>query len=287
MCYVDSSFPGPIFFCTEDGVPLWRDGNSGKELQKAMVSVAATRLFEFGILDQSTLTGGKSAFSSGAAWCGYARLNGPPSHHLDTIMEKLFDTKDRWTDSVKSLNRSIWAGEHDVEIMRMSHLFPATMDGQPMQLQKRISEMFPPIITLLQQRDTEASRLVTEADKAAELEKERKQVEDEAKNEKDAPPKNPDVIADGDVTADLFSDQDAAGKRSLCEALNLDAKKRQSKSLEKSLHAASAEVLRTRVVVVDTVASAKTFMESCCKEGLRNRLVYVDWTQFGALQAKG
>ena len=135
------------------------------------MSVAATRLFEFGILDQSTLVGGKSAFASGAAWSGFARLNGPPSHHLDTIMEKLFDTRDRWTDSVKSLNRSIWAGEHDVEIMRMSHLFPATMDGQPMQLQKRISEMFPPIITLLQQRDTEASRLVTEADKAAELEK--------------------------------------------------------------------------------------------------------------------
>ena len=43
----------------------------------------------------------------------------------------------------------------------MSNLFPATLDAQPLNMQKRIQEMFGPLLSAVQQRDTEAQRLQT------------------------------------------------------------------------------------------------------------------------------
>lgn len=80
---------------------MWRDGAAGKALQKGMVEVAVRRIFSYGILEQS----GKVAFASGTAWAAFARLAGPPHFHIDAVMERLFDTRDRWTDSVKALRR--------------------------------------------------------------------------------------------------------------------------------------------------------------------------------------
>ena len=80
---------------------MWRDGLAGRSLQKSMVDVAARRLFQHGVLEQH----GKPVFLSGAAWAAFARLAGPPGYHVDSAMERLFDTKDHWTDSVKALNR--------------------------------------------------------------------------------------------------------------------------------------------------------------------------------------
>ena len=152
--------------CIEDSVPVWRDGHSGRELQKAMVVVLSERLFQFGTLEQCVMSN-KSAFASGAAWAAFARLNGPPYYHLTAVLEKLFDSKDRWSDSVRTLHRAIWVGEHDLEVLRMCTLFPATFDGQPQQMQKRVAELFPPILTLLQQKETDASRLQTAAENNA------------------------------------------------------------------------------------------------------------------------
>ena len=91
---------------TQDAVPMWRDGVAGKNLQKGMVEVAARRLFQYGVLDQH----GKAVFASGLAWAAFTRLCGPPNHHVATVMEHLFDTKDRWTDSVKALSRLAFDG---------------------------------------------------------------------------------------------------------------------------------------------------------------------------------
>ena len=80
-------------------------GRSGRE-NSQKVEVAARRLFQHGVLDQH----GKAVFASGTAWAAFARLCGPPDHHVDTVMERLFDTKDRWTDSVKALSRLAFDG---------------------------------------------------------------------------------------------------------------------------------------------------------------------------------
>ena len=88
-------------YLTQESVPMWRDGLAGRTLQKSMVDVAARRLFQHGVLEQH----GKPVFSSGAAWAAFARLAGPPGYHVDSVMERLFDTRDHWTDSIKALNR--------------------------------------------------------------------------------------------------------------------------------------------------------------------------------------
>ncbi len=65
--------------------------------------------------------------------------------------------------------RSTWLGEHDLEILRMSSIFPANLDAQPLQVQKRLAEMFSPLLSAMQQRDTEAQRLQTQQEKKVEL----------------------------------------------------------------------------------------------------------------------
>jgi hypothetical protein len=57
-----------------------------------------------------------------------------------------------------------------MEIARMSALFPAGMDAQPLQMQKRIQEMFAPLLQVMQQRDTEAQRLQSAGDMKRDLE---------------------------------------------------------------------------------------------------------------------
>ena len=65
--------------------------------------------------------------------------------------------------------RAVWSGDHDLEIVRLSSVFPTTLDGQPLQMQKRISEMFAPLLAVVQQRDTEAQRLQTAGERNAAL----------------------------------------------------------------------------------------------------------------------
>ena len=76
--------------------------------------------------------------------------------------------------------RSLWSGEYDLEILRMSNLFPATLDAQPLNMQKRIQEMFGPLLSAVQQRDTEAQRLQTAGERNEAL---NKQAADEQKAE--------------------------------------------------------------------------------------------------------
>ena len=56
-------------------------------------------------------------------------------------------------------------------ILRLSTVFPATLDGQPLQMQKRIGEMFATLLAVVQQRDTEAQRLQTASERQDDLNK--------------------------------------------------------------------------------------------------------------------
>ena len=266
---------------------MWRDGAAGRELQKAMVEVACKRLFDVGALDQC-VSSGRGAFSSGTAWAACARLLGPPHWNMDSVLERHFGMRDQWSDSVRALHRAVWVGDHDLEIVRLSALLPATLDGQPIQFQKKLSELFSPILTVMQQRDTEAQRLQTAAERQKEAAAaEAAAMQSESSMSMPSMLSSQSAVIDGDVTDDLCKDQDSASKRALCEQLNKDAKKKQADALQAQVCFAAAEVFRSRVVVVDSTASAKAYMESCCKDGLRARVVYLDWTQYASLQSKG
>ena len=81
--------------------------DAGTILHKRMADVVARRLFQRGVLDPHH---DKVAFASGLAWVSFTRICGPPNFHVDTMMEHLLDTRDRWTDSVKALSRLAFDG---------------------------------------------------------------------------------------------------------------------------------------------------------------------------------
>lgn len=166
---------------------MWRDGHAGQELWKATVSVAAGRLFQFGTLEQC-LTDYKSAFASCAVWAAFARLNGPPNYHIKAIMEELFDSRDRWSDSVRTFHRAIWVGEHDLEVLRLSTLFPATPSSSS------------PILTLMQQKVSEAARLQSAAEKNTDAAVAEAEKTAAAKDFTQSLQSLHSVVVDGDVT---------------------------------------------------------------------------------------
>ena len=67
--------------------------------------------------------------------------------------------------------RGLWSGDFDVETLRVSTVFLATLDGQPLQMQKRIGEMFAPLLAVFQQGVTEAQRPKTAAERQDDLNK--------------------------------------------------------------------------------------------------------------------
>ena len=127
-----------------------------------MVHTLATRLFEYKCIDH-IITNNKSAFTTGAHWTSFSRLVGPPQLHLKYALEKVFGFEATWHDTVKALYRAVWCGEHDVELCRLSNVLSGNLDTQPIQLHRKLTELFSPILTLMQLRETEASRLQTAA----------------------------------------------------------------------------------------------------------------------------
>ena len=109
----------------------------------------------------------------------------------------------------------------------------------------------------------------------------RKQEEEDAKLK--AAESNPDVSdvpgvsEDGDVVEAICPQGDLAAKKKMCETLNKQERKRREEGIEQQSMSAYAGVLRNRLVVVDSLASAKLYMESSSKGGLKLRVLYVDF----------
>ena len=266
-----------------DNIPMWRDGANGNVIQQAMVEVARCRLFDHNVVSGVS----KALFSSGSHWTAFARLNGPPHWHIDTVLTKEFGPKESWNDSVKAAWKSTWTGEFDVELSKMSSLLPSNLDGQPHQMQARVKELFNPVQQLLHARQTEAQRLhATQQEREAEA---KKKAEEEAKQKAaaDGIPNIPDVHEDGDVTDDLCPDADSAAKRKLCDQMNAQAKRKREADMEQSFLLAAAAILRNRLVVVDSLSAAKSFMESSTTSGYKCRIAYCDFTQHASLVSKG
>ena len=268
----------------KQNVPQWRDGAAGRLLQKAMVVVAKSRLFDFDLLDP-ICNSSKVLFVNGLAWTSFARICGPPNYHMDAILERTFGAKENWSDSVRAFRIAIWAGEHDPDISKLAALLPASLDSQPTQMQRRICETFPPLLAIIQQKDSEAHRL-TMQQKNKEEERKKHEAEAAEEEKRNELPAAPDVH-DGDVTEDLFKNADNAEKRKLCQTMNMDSKKRREAAMERDFHKAAAAVFRQRVVVCESVAAAKAYMESNSKDGIKSRVCYLDLTMLPNLQASG
>ena len=266
-----------------ENIPMWRDGANGRAIQEAMVEVARCRLFDYNVVAGVQ----RSLFGNGNQWTALARLNGPPHWHIHTVLEKEFGPKEGWRDSAKATNKSLWTGDYDVELSKMSSVLPSNLDGQPHQMQARLKELFTPVQQLLHARQTEAQRMhATQEEREAEA---KKKAEEEAKEKAAAECalEVPDVHDDGDVTEDLCPEADAAAKRRMCEQMNAQMKKKREADMEQSFLLAAAAVLRNRLVVVDSFQAAKSFMESSSTSGYKCRVAYVDFTQHGSLVSKG
>ena len=65
------------------------------------------------------------------------------------------------------------------------------------------------------------------------------------------------------------------------------SKEKRDADLEHSMLLATAAILRNRLIVVESVAAAKLYMESSTKSGYKCRIAYTDFTQHHSLISKG
>ena len=80
---------------------------------------------------------------------------------------------------------------------------------------------------------------------------------------------------------------DPSQKKNLVNSLNKAAVKKRDHEMDTAFHRAAADVLRHRLVVCESTAAAKLYMESSSNQGLKARVTYIDFTQASKLQTKG
>jgi pyruvate/2-oxoglutarate dehydrogenase complex dihydrolipoamide acyltransferase (E2) component len=152
-------------------------------------------------------------------------------------------------------------------------------------MQARVQELLPPLQQLVHARQTEAYRLQQTQHKKEEEAK--KQAAEETK-EQVAKDKKIDVNGvlgvhqDGNITDHVCPEADAASKSKVCQQMNMAGKKKDA-DLEHSMFLAAATILRNRLIVVESVATAKLYMESSTKSGYKCRTAYTDFTQHRSL----
>ena len=215
--------------------------------------------------------GAKLLFQSGAMWSSFVGIGGRP--HCDTIaiLEKHLSVQDQWTDSVKVFQTAGWTGEGDLEIATFADP-PRSKFGFATHTDAAcILEIFLSILQVMQQNDAEGHQLIIQKRM-----KEIKQREGEAPEKEKQRNELSEVTAvhDGDITDEVFKDADAAEKRRLCKALNREANKLQERRLAMDVAKAAAAVIRQRLAVVENVAAAKSWMESCSKDGAKARIYF-------------
>ena len=84
----------------------------------------------------------------------------------------------------------------------------------------------------------------------------------------------------------MCPEADAASKSKVCQQMDMSGKKRDA-DLEHSMLLAAAAILRNRLIVVESVAAAKLYMESSTKSEYKCRVAYTDFTQQHSLISKG
>ena len=118
-------------------------------------------------------------------------------------MEQLFKSKMSWNDSVMSLHRAIWTGDHDSDIMKLAAVIPAALDNQAVVVQKRLCELVPPFRPLILAQQAESQKMLTEVEQKLEQYKQKKE-ELEKDEESNSLATKANVTLDGDAADDIF-----------------------------------------------------------------------------------
>ena len=124
----------------KDGVPLWRDGKHGHDLQCDMVSVLDARYFEHGLYKQVDA----KPFTTATHWVHFARMV-PFIKQIFVEIGEQFNTPDLATARL----REIWRGDYDTQIATLSATLPYALQQNPMTMQQRVREQLDPVRTLL------------------------------------------------------------------------------------------------------------------------------------------
>jgi hypothetical protein len=249
----------------KEEVPQWRDGKFGHELQRNMVRHLHERFFEHGFLKTSDRP--QAVFASATHWVSFSRL----MPHLHALIEGKFGARGSWPDSVVSLHREIWRGEHDKEFAKLSATLPANLDTTPMVMQKRIEEMFSPIARVLRGL-LEAQALETAGFKGNQEEK-NEDLEAKTETKSGTAPEE----MEGDVTDAVAKQATAKEKAELVAKLNKDAKIKRESEMRSLIQAEAAGLLRNRLIVSSNVEQLKSYMEST-QGGLVARSIVIDGT---------
>ena len=266
----------------KNNVPQYRDGALGDQLQVSMCDVARRRAFEFEFV---TAKGAKPLFGCAIAWVASARFMGPPHLHMETILTKFADESGA-ADAAQSLRRSLWQGDHDVELARICQTLPSSLDLDPANMQTRLAEVFKPIVQLKFMVSSEASKLLLNPPSEVPPGNDGKEDDDKKDDKKGCQDAGALPEPEGDVTDTVCPHANYSERKKSVEAMNKLEEKNREDSIEREVMKAAVSIYRTRVKVTTSCLETKIYFE---KEnaGVRARLIYGDLTQHAALQTRG
>ena len=258
----------------QEAVPPWRDGALGSAIQNEAVDVFVKRFFNYDFY----LNPMKSVFTSAAAWMAFTRI----IKFVDAIMTNDFGPRQGWPDMAHTLDRGLWKGEFDSDMVQLSCVLPASLDGNGHAMMKRLREQFSPLSRMLlaYEESKKVVSVVSGDDKKKEEEEaEKKQQEEEERSTVSA-------INAGDVSGSIseYANMSVHEKKALVNSLNKDAEESRKKTLSKELHLQAAAVWRNRVKILPNTTEVKRYMESNGTQVLQMRMGLVDFTMPTELQ---
>ena len=150
----------------QEAVPTWRDGALGLAIQNEAVDIFVKRFFDYDF----HLNPSKSVFMSASAWMSFTRI----IKFVDGILTNDFGPRGGWPDMAHTLDRAIWKGEYDTDIVQLSCVLPSSLDGNGHAMMKRLREQFAPLTRMLLAYEESKKVVSVVSGKAAEEEAERK-----------------------------------------------------------------------------------------------------------------
>ena len=229
------------------------------------------RYFEHLVPAGSAISGeGKAAFLSDKAWASFTRL----IDSFESVLEQEFGPSSGWGQSVSSVYRSLWTGDLDPDIIKLSDGLSEMVDCNKQVLLGRVKE-FAPIARLLSARELQGANVRMAAGQEEPKEEKKEQHQGSIPSVEET---------DGDVTSEIAPNMSAAEKKQLCDKLNAEALKNRNREMEQVFNQLAAECFRTRVHIFKSTDECKTFMETTAG-GIVARTVLVDWTMPEMLQA--
>ena len=266
----------------QEAVPTWRDGALGVAIQNEAIDVFVKRFFDYDFY----LNSSKPVFTSAAAWMSFTRI----IKFVDGILINDFGPRQGWPDMAHTLDRGLWKGEYDADIVQLSCVFPGSLDGNGHAMMKRLREQFAPLCRmLLAYEESKKVVSVVSGETEAEKEEQKKKAEEEEEQRKKAEEGQKGAVAAisaGDVSSSIseYANMSVFEKKALVTSLNKDAQEARKATLSKEIHLQAAAVWRNRVKILPNATEVKRYMESTGTQVLQMRMGLVDFTMPMELQ---